>query len=418
MLKTIKSFLRSHFAPDLDLRVQAFHLLALGGVATGVVTGVLAYVTNAGIWSTILSFAASIVGLFMLFLAKRKKCYRLCFLLTVVSVFFLIFPGLFLTGGGYRSGMPSFFVYAIVFTALMLEGGRRTVFVICEFAVYIACCVVAYRFPGFVAHFSTELDYLADVIVGFSVTAFVLLAVVLLYIRIYDNRQNQLDELDRLRIEFFQNMNHEMKTPLAVIISDINNADDMLDYDVDKAAMRASLEHAQEEIRRLARIVEYSLALAAAQEGKRHMEHVDYAALLAPSADAFRSLLKKDGNLLLMHIPDGFPKIMGNRDMLKQVINNLIFNASKHTKNGEIAVSLRLDNGNLITTIKDTGEGIAADMLSRIWERGVSTDETTGYGLSICKNAVEIHGGEMWIESEPGIGTTARFSLPVRWEAQ
>jgi signal transduction histidine kinase len=99
--------------------------------------------------------------------------------------------------------------------------------------------------------------------------------------------------------------------------------------------------------------------------------------------------------------------------MLKQVVNNLIFNAGRHTKDGEVVVSLERAGDRLVAAVADTGEGIDADILPRIFERGVSGDGATGYGLSICKAIVEMHGGEICIESGVGAGTTVRFSLPL-----
>jgi signal transduction histidine kinase len=102
--------------------------------------------------------------------------------------------------------------------------------------------------------------------------------------------------------------------------------------------------------------------------------------------------------------------------MLGQLVSNLLSNAGRHTKNGEITISLTQEGNRLITTVADTGEGIDPAMLPRIFERGASGDGSTGYGLSICKTVVETHGGEIRIESEPGKGTAARFTLPIRGE--
>jgi signal transduction histidine kinase len=207
-----------------------------------------------------------------------------------------------------------------------------------------------------------------------------------------------------------------MKTPLTVISSDIQAADDMMDFSMDKDYIREKLEHAQEEIIRLARMVENSLGLAAAQVGRRHMEPVDFAVLLRSNVEAFRPLLEKSGNNLSISIPDGLPKLAGNRDMLVQVVYNIMGNAAKHTRNGEIAVSLKQAAEGLEAVIRDTGEGIAPEILPHVWERGV-TSNGTGYGLSICKAFVEeMHGGHIDIESEPGRGTAVTFTLPLKNE--
>ncbi|MDR3120777.1 MAG: HAMP domain-containing histidine kinase, partial [Clostridiales bacterium] len=368
-----KRFITRYFDPALDLRIQAFNLLAFAGMASGVITALSALLSNAGLYNIALNLSGSLIGVLCLIFARRTGNYHAGFVIATTLTFLILFPLLFFTAGGYRSGMPCFFVFAILFTAIMLENKReRAAAIILEFTLYAACFFIAYFAPGTVRHFETELDYMIDALVGVVVVGLILIIVVLLYIRIYDSRQQQLGSLDRLKMEFFQNVNHEMKTQLMVIISYINNADDMLAYDgdVDKDALRECFGRAQAEIKSLARMTEYSLALAAAQEGKRNMEPLDFAALLRSGADSFRALLKKDGNSLTLQIPDRLPKITGNRDMLGQLVSNLLYNAGKHTKNGEIIISLTQEGNRFITTVADTGKGIDPAMLPRIFERG------------------------------------------------
>jgi signal transduction histidine kinase len=413
-----KRFITRYFDPALDLRVQAFNLLAFAGMASGVITALSALLSNAGLYNIALNLSGSLIGVLCFILARRSGNYRAGFLIAASLTFLILFPLLFFSAGGYQSGMPCFFIFAFVLTTIMLEGKSRKAYLVSEFVLYAACYLIAFYFPVTVLHFETPFDYLTDALTGVIVVGFILVIVVLLYMRIYDNRQQQLGSLDRLKIEFFQNVNHEMKTKLMVIISYINNADDMLAYDDgdDKDALRECFRHAQAEIKSLARMTEYSLALAVSQEGKRHMEPLDFAALLRSGAETFRALLKKDGNSLTLQIPDRLPKITGSRDMLGQLVSNLLYNAGRHTKNGEITISLTQEGNRLITTVADTGEGIDPAMLPRIFERGASGDGSTGYGLSICKTVVETHGGEIRIESEPGKGTAARFTLPIRGE--
>ncbi|MDR1330408.1 MAG: HAMP domain-containing histidine kinase [Oscillospiraceae bacterium] len=413
MKKLLSRFTGKYFDPGLDLRVQAFNLLACGGIAAGAVAALSAVLTGVGVFNVALNLAASATAFILLHFARRTGRYGFCFLFTVVAVFYIAFPFLFFTSGGYRGGMPCWFMFAVVFTALMLEGAVRAVCIVGELVFYAVCCFIAYYYPETVTPFPSELDALADIFVGIFAAGLILLTVVLLYIRIYNNRQERLLELDKLKTEFYQDMHHEMKTPLTVISSDIQTADDMMDFSMDKDYIREKLEHAQEEIIRLARMVENSLDLASAQVGKSHMEPIDFAALLRTNAEAFRPLLEKNGNILSVNVPDGLPKLTGSRDMLVQVIYNIIENAAKYTRNGEIAVSLKRTGCGLETVIRDTGEGIAPELLPRVWERGVAS-RGTGYGLSICKTFVEeMHGGHIRIESEPGKGTVVTFTLPL-----
>jgi signal transduction histidine kinase len=93
-------------------------------------------------------------------------------------------------------------------------------------------------------------------------------------------------------------------------------------------------------------------------------------------------------------------------------LTNILQNAGAHTKNGTVAISAK-KQGNIITVeVRDTGEGILPELLPHVFERGVSTGGT-GVGLYLCKTVVESHGGKIWIESEPGSGTSVYYTLPV-----
>ena len=408
----ISKFLNKYFDPSLELPLQAFNLLACAGMAASAIAGLESVIMGLNTADVVINVILFVVASSFMYFARETNRHRFYRRMTVVGVFFIAFPVLFFTSGGYHSGMPCFFIFALVFTALMIDGRERVAAIAVEFFIYIGACLTAYLRPDTVTMLASEKEFAVDVIIGISVPGTLLLLVVLLYIRIYNNRQKQLEELDRLKTEFYQDMHHEMKTPLTVISTDIQNAGDMLDFDIDKEVIRDKLESAQQEIIRLARMVENSLDIAAAQVNRKHMEQIDFASLLRSKAGVFRAILEQNGNTLSFQIADGLPYVTGNADMLLQVIFNLMYNAHKHTKNGAVTVSLEQKNGALEAVVRDTGEGIAPEYLPGVFERGTSAGGT-GYGLSICKTILEMHGGGIGIESAPDKGTAVTFSLPV-----
>ena len=112
---------------------------------------------------------------------------------------------------------------------------------------------------------------------------------------------------------------------------------------------------------------------------------------------------------------------MADRTRVRQVLWNLIGNAIKFTDRGQIAVSVRRDNGEVLFTVTDTGIGIAAEHLPRIFDQFNQINpgrrgsiSGTGLGLSISKSLVELHGGHIWVESRPGQGSAFHFALPNR----
>jgi len=221
-----------------------------------------------------------------------------------------------------------------------------------------------------------------------------------------------LDRLNRLKTEFFQNMSHDFKTPLTVISTDVLNATDMLDFEIDKDAMRTNLENAQREIMRMARMVDNAMKYTSVRDVRKNMEPLDTAKLLREGAETYHALLEQHGNVLSLEIPPSLPRVYGNADTLLQVLSNLLSNANRYTHNGEIGVCAENDDIMVSVTVRDNGEGVKPDMLSNIFLRGVS-DSGTGLGLSICKSAVEAHNGTISIESEYGHGTAITFTLPI-----
>jgi signal transduction histidine kinase len=109
---------------------------------------------------------------------------------------------------------------------------------------------------------------------------------------------------------------------------------------------------------------------------------------------------------------------------VRQIVFNLLSNAVKFTPaEGRIDISAHLENGNVEVTVADTGPGIAAEELEKIFEEFEQTSEGkqaegTGLGLPLSRKLVELHGGRLWAESQAGHGSTFRFTLPVQQEVQ
>lgn len=91
---------------------------------------------------------------------------------------------------------------------------------------------------------------------------------------------------------------------------------------------------------------------------------------------------------------------------------NILQNVAAHTRQGDVTLRAGKVGHEVLVTVKDTGDGISAELLPHVFERGVSTGGT-GFGLYLCKTVVESHGGRIWIESAPGSGTVVNLALPT-----
>jgi len=230
--------------------------------------------------------------------------------------------------------------------------------------------------------------------------------------RLLGEKNEMLDRINRMRTEFFQNMSHDFKTPLTVIQANVMDADDMLDFELNKNEMRGSLAVAQREVMYLARMVDNALKYSAMQDNRQEMEPLDISRLLREGASTFRPLLERQGNTLTLDVPLSLPRIIGSTDTLLHVLSNIISNSNRHTRAGDISIRAIENNNSIVITVQDNGAGIKPEMLPYIFERGVS-DSGTGLGLSICATAIEAHGGTIDIKSEYGQGVTVTIALPI-----
>jgi len=210
---------------------------------------------------------------------------------------------------------------------------------------------------------------------------------------------SESEAVQRMRQDFVANVSHELRTPLTTLRG---YAETLLEGGLDDT------EHREEFVRsmrdgaiRLQALVEDLLALAA-----EHVDHVRGAAERAA--------------LELVLEPGPPVKLSGDRVRLGQVLANLLDNAVKYTERGSVRVALGVANGRAWCEVADTGPGIPARDLPRVFERFYRVDKArsrekggTGLGLSIVKHALAQHGGEVSVVSRVGVGTTFRFEVPV-----
>jgi len=223
-----------------------------------------------------------------------------------------------------------------------------------------------------------------------------------------------LDSLSRMKTEFLGNLSHEIKTPLTVILSDIQRIGrEIRKQGFENARVKESISRANDEVMRMARLTDSAIKMASMQEYHDKMDFINAASLFSTSAEGYRSIIEKKGNTLTINAEKNLPRIYGNADQLIGVLSNLLTNANKHTQNGEIIINIESRERFVAATVKDTGAGIPAEILPQVFNRGVSGSGSTGMGLPICKNIVEAHGGKIDIKSVRGKGTIVTFTIAV-----
>ena len=230
------------------------------------------------------------------------------------------------------------------------------------------------------------------------------------------NDKELLDKLGRLKNELFQNVYHDMKTPLTVISTSILNIVDMIEFgEADLDEMQKSLVAIQGETMYMSRMLDNAMKLSSTsgQGQDLQLAPMDLGRFITEKSEIYRILLARNKNRLSLKVQDELPQVLANRDMILHVLINLLTNANRYTRGGEISICVTDDNGHVSFTVTDDGSGIKEELLPHIFERGTS-DGSTGLGLAICKAVVEdTHGGKIFAKSEFGKGTEIKFTLPA-----
>jgi signal transduction histidine kinase len=257
----------------------------------------------------------------------------------------------------------------------------------------------------------------SDMLFILEVASIVAVAVSGMYCLAAYNREARLAKsASAAKTEFLSKMSHEMRTPLTVISAKAQVIRAMLEKTEDTDGIREMLDAIREESNRLARMSGAMIALEIASAEFNEMSGLDVTGLLRTVSEIYGTLAEHSGNLLTADIPDGLPRAVGNADGISQVLINLISNANAHTNGGEIRLRVSHNASAITVEVSDDGEGIPPEAMERIFERRPRRERETragGIGLSICREIIGAHGGAIWVESEPGAGTTVRFTLPA-----
>ena len=229
-----------------------------------------------------------------------------------------------------------------------------------------------------------------------------------------------LQRIDQLRKDLIATVSHELRNPLVSTKGYINT---LLQPDVqwEPQLQREFLEVADQEADRLNRLVGDLLTMSQLEAGVLKLEQ-ERICLGDPPGDLDTHL----GPLVTRHrfqmnFPGDLPPVFIDKHRMIQVFSNLVSNAAKFSEPGTgISIESTRSDKRVVIRVSDEGRGISQDQLDRVFEpfyRGegfpTSASSGSGLGLSICRRLIEAHGGEMWIESELGKGSTLFFSLPT-----
>ncbi len=244
-------------------------------------------------------------------------------------------------------------------------------------------------------------------------------------------QREELAKLDELKTQFFANISHEFRTPLTLMLGPLEDALSNA-HGVLPMGAAASLSTAHRNAMRLLKLVNTMLDFSRIEAGRVQASYLptDLAGFTAELASNFESLCEKAGLRLIVDcepfnnarntvIQDEHSAYV-DHDMWEKIVLNLVSNAFKYTLQGEIEVRLDVADDCARLTVRDTGVGISAEELPRMFERfhriersRGRTHEGTGIGLALVEELVKLHGGKIAVASTLGEGSTFTITIPL-----
>ena len=428
------------FSDALPLEGRVFNLVLSFGILAEIISLIVRAIEGVSLIAVYVVAGMILVTAATLWFCNKIRRYTWGTWLAVIVICDIFFPLLFFSAGGVTGGMAGYFVLCIVLIFFLLKKKECIIMLLIHLAIMIGCYTIGKLYPATVTNFKNDssmyLDIIHTIIVAGLLTGFLLKY----QNRIYETEKAKAETASRAKADFLANVSHEIRTPLNAIIG-------LGELELDKnlpADTLANLEKMHNSGMSLLSIINDLLDISKIESGHFELIPVEYQ---TPSFinDTVNLNMVRIGSKPItfrLDIDENLPfKLYGDEIRLRQILNNLLSNAFKYTKEGTVVLRIRcepfekadgtmppvysaLDKAEklyMVCSVVDTGMGIRPADLGKLFSlyQQVDTEkhrhiEGTGLGLSICKNLVELMGGAVSVQSEYGKGSIFTVRIPQR----
>ncbi|MDR2478767.1 MAG: response regulator [Treponema sp.] len=439
MRKRISTIItRYFFSEEIPLQGKIFNLVLTFGVIAELIALVIRIIEQVPAIAVLAVAGMVVVTAGTLWVCNRLRRYRAGTWLALIMVCDVFFPLLFFTCGGIDGGMSGYFVLCVVLIFFLLKGKECIIMLFSHLAIMTGCYLLGKYFPHMVTPFKSDfsryLDIIHTIIVSGMLTGFLLKY----QNQIYELEKAKAEAASRAKADFLANVSHEIRTPMNAIIG-------LGELELDKnlpADTLLNLDKMHNSAMSLLSIINDLLDISKIESGHFELIQAEYQtpSFISDTANLNMVRIGSKPIVFSLDIDENLPfRLYGDELRFRQILNNLLSNAFKYTKEGTVILKMRCEpfpcpGGAvppayspeepaekicLVCSVADTGMGIRKDDLNKLFSLYKQIDaeshrhiEGTGLGLSICKNMTELMGGTVSVQSEFGKGSVFTVRIP------
>ena len=441
-MKKLKAIYDSFFSLELPMNQVLFNIATITAFIGGLLSLPL-NITYFAPYESACILAAVTIDAFCIYIANYRNALRAATIIICSMVSLVIFPLLFITGGGANSGMESWFMLGIIFVFMLLDGMDFFFMLLMNFAVVLGCYYVGFAHPEIFPPSVEDKYVYADTAQGIVITTLAIGMIIKfqngVYRKLYAKAEDNSDELLERTLEakkaerqaqtateaksnFLANMSHEIRTPINTIMG----MDEMILRETSEKKVEEYALDIKSASQTLLGLINDILDISKIESGKMEILRGDYdfMSLMHDTLNNATVRANEKDLKLETEVDENIPcELIGDDMRLRQVLTNIITNAVKYTHEGSVKITVKLINvvdnqADIFFAVSDTGIGIKEEDMSRLFtsfERiEVSRNrniEGAGLGMAITQNLLKLMGSELKVESVYGEGSTFSFTL-------
>ena len=445
-MERLKKILKYFFRDELTIKHKLVNVILGSALLVQIPSTIVTIFVGTSAGGIVIQFLMAAIIAFVLYLVNKFPESKVPAILITTITNIFIFPVMYFMCGGYATGIVQWMLFGAIFTWLLVDIKWAVVITVINFVMLNGCLRIEYHYPQYVAHLTNRNDEIMDTSSAFIFVTLIFGMIFKYQTYAYEKQARILKESDEelrklneeleeanvrlasaseAKTTFLANMSHEIRTPINAVLG----MDEMI---IRECQDKQILEYANDidsAGHQLLSLVNDILDFSKIESGKMELHPVEFE-LFSIMNDCYNMIFmrakRKELEFIIENDPDIPAFLYGDEVRIRQIIMNLLTNAVKYTKDGQ--VKLRVDhekiddeNINLIISVKDTGIGISEenqkylfDSFKRIDEKNNRNIEGTGLGLTITKKFTDMMGGTITVDSVLYEGSTFTVTIPQK----